>query len=125
MRLRAVGQHGVDEQQPGARIDDATGVAQDARTGEGLRHYGERATIAENLEAAYVALDQAIRGIWVEKALVWGEVREYWDDSDVDEMEALTLEASVAVERAWRTLSAVGEAHTAQEQAEGATDEDD
>jgi len=45
-------------------------------------------------------------------------VREYWDDGDIDELESLTLEASAAVERAWRTLSAVIEAHTAQEEAE-------
>ena len=31
--------------------------------------YGERATISENLEAAYVALNEAFRGIWIEKAL--------------------------------------------------------
>jgi hypothetical protein len=33
------------------------------------------------------------------------------------ELESLTLEASAAVERAWRTLSAVMEAHTAQAEA--------
>ena len=32
--------------------------------------YGERAAISENLEAAYVALNQAFRGIWIEKALM-------------------------------------------------------
>ena len=84
----------------------------------------ERATIAENLEAAYVALNQAFRGIWIQKALEWGQVREYWDDGDIDELEALTLDASVAVERAWRVLSAVVEAHSAQEEAELGADDD-
>lgn len=95
------------------------------REGKVFVDYDERATIAENLEAAYVALNQAFRGIWIQKALEWGQVREYWDDGDIDELEALTLEASAAVERAWRALSAVVEAHTAQEEAELGDDEDD
>jgi hypothetical protein len=36
----------------------------------------------------------------------------------------LTLEASAAVERAWRALSAVIEAHTVQDEAEVGADED-
>jgi hypothetical protein len=42
---------------------------------------------------------------------------------DIDELEPLTLEASAAVERAWRTLSAVVEAHAAQEEAELGADD--
>lgn len=55
------------------------GIVEDrppVREGKVFVDYDERATIAENLEAAYVALDQAFRGIWVQKALAWGEVRE-------------------------------------------------
>jgi len=88
------------------------------REGKVFIDYDERATIAENLEAAYVALDQAFRGIWIQKALEWGEVREYWDDGDIDELEALTLEAGAAVERACRALDSVVEAHAAREDAE-------
>ncbi|MDQ6797494.1 MAG: hypothetical protein M3011_05625 [Actinomycetota bacterium] len=95
------------------------------REGKVFVDYDERATIAENLEAAYVALDHAFRGIWIPKALEWGQVREYWNDGDIDELEALTLDAGAAVERAWRALSAVVEAHTAQVEAELDTDEDD
>jgi hypothetical protein len=84
----------------------------------------ERAIIAESLEAAYVALDHAFRGIWIEKALESGWPREYWDDGDIDELESLTLEASAAVERAWRTLTAVMEAHGEQEEAEMESDDD-
>ena len=47
------------------------------REGKVYLDYGERATISENLEAAYVALNQAFRGIWIEKALEYGHVREY------------------------------------------------
>jgi hypothetical protein len=39
-----------------------------------------------------------VRGIWIPKALEFGHVREYWDDSDIDELEALTLDANAAVE---------------------------
>lgn len=95
------------------------------REGKIFVDYGERATIGENLEAAYVALNEAFRGIWVEKALESGWVREYWDEGDVEALEMLTLDASAAVERAWRTLTAVIEAHTAQEEGELETDEDD
>jgi hypothetical protein len=75
------------------------------REGKVFVDYDERATIADNLEAAYMALNQAFRGIWIQKALEWGQVREYWDDGDIDELEALTLGAGAAVERAWRALS--------------------
>lgn len=71
-----------------------------------------------------MALNQAFRGIWIEKALEWGQVREYWDDGDIDELEALTLEAGAAVERAWRALSSVVEAHSAQEDAELGSDDE-
>jgi len=87
--------------------------------------YGERAAIAEHLIAAHVALNQAFRGIWVEKALEWGQVREYWDEVDIEALEMLTLDASSAVENAWRALTATIEAHTAQEEAEAGADEDD
>ena len=95
------------------------------REGKVYLDYGERATISENLEAAYVALNQAFRGIWIGKALEHGYVREYWDEGDIDELETLTLEASSAVERAWRALSDVVEAHAAQCEAEYDADEDD
>lgn len=72
-----------------------------------------------------MALDQAFRGIWVEKALEWGQVREYWDEGDIEALEMLTLDASSAVENAWRALTATIEAHSAQEEAEAGTDEDD
>jgi len=39
------------------------------REGKVFVDYGERAAISENLEAAYVALNQAFRGIWIEPAL--------------------------------------------------------
>jgi hypothetical protein len=95
------------------------------REGKVYLDYGERATISENLEAAYVALNQAFRGIWIEKALEHGYVREYWDEGDIDELETLTLDASSAVERAWRALSDVVDAHAAQCEAEYDADEDD
>lgn len=95
------------------------------REGKIFVDYGERATIAENLEAAYVALNQAFRGIWVEKALDWGHVRECWDEGDIEELEMLTLDASAAVENAWRALTAVIDAHTAQEETELGSEEDD
>ena len=94
------------------------------REGKVFVDYDERAIIVENLEAAYVALNQAFRGIWVEKAMERGHVREYWDDGDVAELESLTLEASVAVENAWRALTAVIDAHGEQEEAELAEDDD-
>ena len=81
--------------------------------------YGERAAISENLEAAYVALNQAFRGIWIEKALEYGHVRLYWDEEDIDELEMLTLDASSAVKPARRALSDVTDAHAAQREAEG------
>lgn len=84
------------------------------REGKVFVDYGERVTISENLEAAYVALNQAFRGIWIEKCLEHGQVREYWDEGDIDEVETLTLEARTAVERVWRALSDVVDAHTAQ-----------
>jgi hypothetical protein len=43
----------------------------------------------------------------------------------VDKLESLTLEASGLVEQAWRALSAVMEAHSAQEEAELGVDDDD
>jgi hypothetical protein len=46
------------------------------REGKVFLDYGERATISENLEAAYVALNEAFRGIWIEKCLEHGQVRE-------------------------------------------------
>jgi hypothetical protein len=94
------------------------------REGKVFVDYDERARIAENLEAAYVALNEAFRGIWIEKALEWGQVREYWDEGDIDMLETLTLEASAAVENAWRALSAVTDAHTAQEEADLGIDEE-
>ena len=80
------------------------------REGKVFVDYGERATIGANLEAAYVALNQAFRGIWIEQALDHGQVREYWDEGDIDELEMLALDASTAVERAWRALSDVVDA---------------
>lgn len=47
------------------------------REGKVFVDYGERAAISENLEAAYVALDQAFRGIWIEKALEYLVFRSY------------------------------------------------
>ena len=94
------------------------------REGKIFVDYDERATIGECLEAAYVALDQAFRGIWIPNALELGSPREYWDEADVDELESLTLEATGVVEQAWRVLSAVMEAHSAQEEAEMDDDED-
>jgi len=73
------------------------------RAGKVFVDYGERAAISENLEAAHAALNQAFRGIWIEKALEYGHVREYWDEEDIDELEMLTLDASSAVKRAWRS----------------------
>lgn len=110
--------------------DDGPGVSivcerPPLREGKVFVDYDERATIAENLEAAYVRLNEAFRGIWVEKALESGHVREYWDDGDIDELESLTLEAGAAVENAWRALSAVMEAHSAQEEAERGDHDDD
>jgi hypothetical protein len=105
----------VEDDGPGVRIVEERPPL---REGKVFVDYDERATIAENLEVAYVAVNEAFRGIWIQKALEWGQVREYWDDGDIDELEALTLEASAALERAWRALSAVVEAHTAQEEAE-------
>ena len=49
--------------------------------------------------------------------MAWGQVQEFWD-GDIDELEALTLQAAAAVERAGRALSSVVEAHSAQEHAE-------
>ncbi|MFP5377092.1 MAG: hypothetical protein ACLGIO_09995 [Acidimicrobiia bacterium] len=72
-----------------------------------------------------MALDHAFRGIWIPKALELAWPREYWDEADVDELESLTLEASGAVEQAWRTLSAVTEAHSAQEEAALPEEHDD
>ncbi len=99
----------------------AVGIAEERpplREGKIFVDYGERATIARNLEAAYVALNQAFRGIWVEKALEHGHVRGYWDYDDIDELESLAFEASAAVENARRALAATMEAHTTQEDAE-------
>lgn len=72
-----------------------------------------------------MALNNAFRGIWIEKSLEWGHVREYWDEADIEEMESLTLVASEAVEGAWQALSAVIDAHTAQEEAEFTSDDED
>jgi hypothetical protein len=61
----------------------------------------------------------------------WGQVREYWDEGDTEDegdieaLEMLTLDASSAVENAWRALTATIEAHTAPEEAEAGADEDD
>jgi len=92
------------------------------REGKVFVDYGERVTISENLEAAYVALNHAFRGIWIEKALEHGRVREYWDEGDIDEVETLIFEARTAVERVWRALSDVVDAHTAQCEAEYSAD---
>lgn len=112
----------VDDDGPGVWIIEERPPV---REGKVFVDYDERAAIAENLETAWVALDRAFRGIWIPKALELGHVREYWDDSDIDELEALTLDANAAVERAWQVLSAVVEAHTAQEETELGTDNDD
>ena len=64
----------------------------------------ERATIAENLGAAYVGPEPGIPRDLDPKALDRGQVREYWEDGDIDKLETLTLEASAAVERASRAL---------------------
>ena len=72
-----------------------------------------------------MALNQAFRGIWIEQALDHGQVREYWDEGDIDELEMLALDASTAVERAWRALSDVVDAHAAQCEAEFEAGEDD
>ncbi len=74
----------------------------------------QRARIADSLEEAYTAVNQAFRGIWVERTLEYGHVREYWDEEDIDELETLALHASEAADRAWQALSDVTEAHTAQ-----------
>jgi len=95
------------------------------REGKVFVDYGHRATISDNLEAAYVALNQAFRGIWIDKALEHGQVREYWDEGDIDELETLTLDARTALERAWRALSDVVDAHTAQCETEYQAAEDD
>jgi len=74
------------EESPFGEVDDDDGPGvwiieerPPLREGKIFVDYDERATIAGHLEAAYVALNQAFRGIWVEKALEWGQVREYWD----------------------------------------------
>lgn len=72
-----------------------------------------------------MALNQAFRGIWIEKALEHGHVREYCDEGGINELETLTLDASSAVERAWRVLSDVVDAHAAQREAGYDADEDD
>lgn len=95
------------------------------REGKVFVDYGDRAMISDNLEAAYVALNQAFRGIWIDKALEHGQVREYWDEGDIDELETLTLDARTALERAWRALSDVVDAHTAQCETEYQAAEDD
>ena len=43
-----------------------------------------------------MALYWAFRGIWIEKTLEDGHVREYWDEGDIDETDTLTLDASSA-----------------------------
>lgn len=95
------------------------------REGKVFLDYSERVTISENLEVAYVTLNQAFRGIWIEKCLEHGRDREYWDEGDIDEVEMPTLEARTAVERAWRTLSDVVDAHTALCEAEYPADAGD
>lgn len=87
-----------DDDGPGVWIIEERPPLQEGKIFVG---YGERATIAENFEAAYVALNEAFRGIWVEKALEWGQVREYWDEGDIEALEILTLDASSVVENAW------------------------
>lgn len=93
------------------------------REGKVFVDYDARATISENLEAAYVALNQAFRGIWVEQALNTRHVREYWNEGDIDELEMLTLDSNTAIERAWRALSDVFGAHASQVEAEQANDD--
>jgi len=75
-----------DEDGPGIQIIEERPPL---REGKIFVDYDERATIADNLEAAYVALNHAFRGIWIEKSLDWGHVREYWDEADIEEMESL------------------------------------
>lgn len=111
----------VDDDGPGVWIMEERPPL---REGKVFVDYDERSQIAEYLETAWVALDRAFRGVWVPKALELGQVREYWDDSDIDELEVLTLDANAAVERAWQVLSAVVEAHTAQEETVLGTDDD-
>lgn len=74
----------------------------------------ERATIGQHLETAYVALNHAFRDIWIPQDRQQGET-EYWDEDDVYEVEALALEVLGAVERAWKALTGVVDAHTAQQ----------
>lgn len=93
------------------------------REGKVFVDYDERAIIGDNLEAAYVALNEAFRGIWIQKASEAGNPREYWDEADIGELETLTLDASTAVDNAWRALVAVSDAHAAQEEAELDDDE--
>lgn len=95
------------------------------RDGKIFLDNGDRASISENLEAAYTALNQAFRGLWVENSLEHGWVREYWDEEDIDEMEHLALEAEQAAGRAWRALSKVVDAHTAQRDAKEDEDGED
>jgi hypothetical protein len=45
-----------------------------------------------------LGLVKSVRGIWIPKTLELGHVRDHWDDSDIDELEALTLNANAAVE---------------------------
>ena len=111
----------VDDDGPGVWIMEERPPL---REGKVFVDYDERSQIAEYLETAWVALNRAFRGVWVPKALELGQVREYWDDSDIDELEVLTLDANAAVERAWQVLSAVVEAHTAQEETVLGTDDD-
>ena len=94
------------------------------REGRVFVDYCERATIRENLEAAYVALNAAFRGIWVENILESGHVREYWDEGDIDELETLALDAADAARRAYRALDTVMMAHADQVDAELGSEED-
>ncbi len=84
---------------------------------------GERVAISDNLGAAYGALDQAW-GVWREKARgrVWDD--QYWDQGDVADLESLTLDALNAVERTWRALTRVTDAHEAQLRAAEEAEED-
>lgn len=65
-----------------------------------------------------MALNQAFRGIWLEKSSEHGWPREYWDTDAVHELDTLAFDALQATERAWHALTDVVQAHDAQYEAE-------
>lgn len=86
------------------------------RAGKIFLRDDDRATIREHLETAYVALNQAFRGIWIEQALEHGWAREYWDEHDIHQLQTLALSANEATHRAWHALTAAIDAHPDQQQ---------